>query len=154
MDESKSVRSIDDVLSGKVAVLDSGLKTSPKDAPFAKGDVDSNYSILDWINLEIQTDTLLKAESFRNINSLVLDDCEEDKAEDCIIAPLSSCKIDNDVINNNAEERTTIVLRLRNCDHYEAPPTAIKFTAITSTTHHISSTAQTLVQPILAASNR
>ena len=50
--------------------------------------------------------------------SSFIDDGEVGTDDDNIIAPLSNCKLQNDV-TEDADERVTVVLRLRNCDHYE-----------------------------------
>jgi hypothetical protein len=127
MDEVRTVRSIDEILSGKVVRLGSGSRTCSKDvSELGIRCVDANNSILDWINLENQSDSVPETVNLHIVSSFI-DDGEGGGDDDGIAAPLSNCKIDNDVIND-AEERVTVILRLRNCDHYEVTAAEIRYT--------------------------
>ncbi len=118
MSQVKIVRSIDEILSGKAIGLNSRSKTSSKDlSEVGKRCVDANNDILDWINLESQSDAVPETGSLHIVSSC-MDYGEGGMDDDGIVAPLSNCKLQNDVIID-AEERVTVVLRLRNCDHYE-----------------------------------
>ncbi len=111
----RSVRSIEEILSGKTIGLNSESKTGIKNLSEVGKSCDANNRILDWINIENQSDTVPKAGGLHIVSSF-LDEGEVVTDDDNIVASLSNCKLQNDI---DDEERVTVVLRLRNCDHYE-----------------------------------